>query len=141
MLCTDGRLCHIDFGFIMGRDPKPFPPPMKLCGEMIEAMGGADSEHYTRFRTYSGEAYNILRKSANLIFSLFHLMVSRRGTRTWGCERLGIVHRRRASAQQLTTVLNIAARLLMISPGWRGSARHQGRSGEGHVEAAGEASA
>jgi hypothetical protein len=75
MLCKDGRLFHIDFGFIMGRDPKPFPPPMKLCREMVEAMGGAESEHYVQFRTYCCEAYNILRKSANLILSLFHLMV------------------------------------------------------------------
>ena len=28
------------------RDPKPFPPPMKLCKEMVEAMGGADSKLY-----------------------------------------------------------------------------------------------
>lgn len=26
------------------RDPKLFPPPMKLCREMIEGMGGTDSE-------------------------------------------------------------------------------------------------
>jgi len=35
MLTTEGRLFHIDFGFILGRDPKPFPPPMKLCKEMV----------------------------------------------------------------------------------------------------------
>lgn len=35
MLTTDGRLFHIDFGFILGRDPKPLPPPMKLCKEMV----------------------------------------------------------------------------------------------------------
>jgi hypothetical protein len=40
MLARDGRLFHIDFGYILGNDPKPFPPPMKLCREMIEAMGG-----------------------------------------------------------------------------------------------------
>jgi phosphatidylinositol kinase/protein kinase (PI-3 family) len=31
---------HVDFGFILGRDPKPMPAPMKLTTEMINAMGG-----------------------------------------------------------------------------------------------------
>eukprot|EP00879_Flechtneria_rotunda_P010868 GHRR01011358.1.p1 GENE.GHRR01011358.1~~GHRR01011358.1.p1 ORF type:complete len:821 (+),score=283.38 GHRR01011358.1:733-3195(+) len=74
MLAPDGRLFHIDFGYILGNDPKPFPPPMKLCREMIEAMGGQDSSYYVQFRMFSCEAYNILRKSADLILSLFHLM-------------------------------------------------------------------
>ena len=30
-----GKLFHIDFGYILGRDPKPFPPPMKLSKEMV----------------------------------------------------------------------------------------------------------
>ncbi|KAJ7556484.1 hypothetical protein O6H91_05G085500 [Diphasiastrum complanatum] len=74
LLRDDGRLFHVDFGFILGRDPKPFPPPMKLCKEMVEAMGGAESQHYGRFKSYCCEAYNILRKSSNLILNLFHLM-------------------------------------------------------------------
>ncbi|PNW88579.1 hypothetical protein CHLRE_01g035500v5 [Chlamydomonas reinhardtii] len=74
MLTHDGRLFHIDFGYILGADPKPFPPPMKLCKEMIEAMGGQGSEYYKQFRMYACEAYNILRKRADLILSLFHLM-------------------------------------------------------------------
>lgn len=41
---------------------------------MVEAMGGSDSPYYRAFRTYCCEAYNILRKSASLILSLFHLM-------------------------------------------------------------------
>lgn len=36
---ASGKLFHVDFGFILGRDPKPFPPPMKLCKEMVDAMG------------------------------------------------------------------------------------------------------
>ncbi|ORX92228.1 phosphatidylinositol 3-kinase [Basidiobolus meristosporus CBS 931.73] len=76
LLSPNGRLFHIDFGFILGRDPKPFPPPMKLCKEMVEAMGGQSSPHYQRFKSYCYSAFTILRKSANLILNLFALMVS-----------------------------------------------------------------
>ncbi|RHZ89967.1 hypothetical protein Glove_9g253 [Diversispora epigaea] len=75
LLSPDGNLFHVDFGYILGRDPKPFPPPMKLCKEMVEAMGGANSIHYQRFKNYCYIAFNILRKSANLILNLFALMV------------------------------------------------------------------
>ena len=33
-----------------------------------------NSQHYNRFKSYCCEAYNILRKSSNLILNLFHLM-------------------------------------------------------------------
>ncbi|WVZ98390.1 hypothetical protein U9M48_043844 [Paspalum notatum var. saurae] len=74
LLTDDGHLFHIDFAFILGRDPKPFPPPMKLCKEMVEAMGGAESQYYMRFKSYCCEAYNILRKSSSLVLNLFKLM-------------------------------------------------------------------
>lgn len=35
---------------------------------------GQCSQYYTRFKSYCCEAYNILRKSSNLILNLFHLM-------------------------------------------------------------------
>jgi phosphatidylinositol 3-kinase len=75
LITHDGKLFHIDFGFIMGRDPKPLPPPMKLCKEMVFGMGGHDSPHYVQFKSFACEAYNILRKSGNLILSLVSLMV------------------------------------------------------------------
>lgn len=71
-----GNLFHIDFGFILGRDPKPFPPPMKLSREMVEAMGGASSQAYQKFKSYCFIAFNSLRKNANLILNLFSLMVN-----------------------------------------------------------------
>eukprot|EP01083_Nonionella_stella_P286457 975067_1 len=49
LVTKSGRLFHIDFGFVFGNDPKPFPPPMKLCKEMVEAMGQSDSVHYHKF--------------------------------------------------------------------------------------------
>lgn len=66
---------EVDFGYILGRDPKPFPPPVKVCKEMVDAMGGAQSSHYAKFKNYCFTAFSILRKSANLILNLVALMV------------------------------------------------------------------
>ena len=75
LLAPDGHFFHADFGYILGRDPKPFAPVMKLSKEMVDCMGGVQSEHYQRFRQYCFLAYTALRKSSNLILNLFSLMV------------------------------------------------------------------
>ncbi|XP_076350143.1 phosphatidylinositol 3-kinase 59F isoform X2 [Tachypleus tridentatus] len=75
LLTKTGKLFHIDFGYILGRDPKPLPPPMKLSKEMVEAMGGINSDHYQEFRKQCYTAFLHLRRHANLILNLFSLMV------------------------------------------------------------------
>ncbi len=30
LISSNGKMFHIDFGFILGRDPKPYPPPIKI---------------------------------------------------------------------------------------------------------------
>jgi len=98
LLTKAGVLFHIDFGYILGRDPKPLPPPpMRLSREMVEAMGGSDvasgrlrssqttfisttfvpgmtSVHYQEFRKHCYTAFLHLRRHANLILNLFSLM-------------------------------------------------------------------
>lgn len=74
MMLKQGNLFHIDFGFIFGRDPKPYPPPFRFTKEMADAMGGTESENYAKFRTYCFQAYNLLRKSTPLILNLLELM-------------------------------------------------------------------
>lgn len=76
LLAPDGRFFHVDFGYILGRDPKPFAPQMKLCREMIEGMGGANHPNYLVFKEYSFTAWSTLRKSSNLLLNLFALMQS-----------------------------------------------------------------
>lgn len=76
LLTKTGKLFHIDFGYILGRDPKPMPPPpMKLTREMVEAMGGTSSELYREFLNLSHTAFLHLRRHSNLILNLFSLMV------------------------------------------------------------------
>lgn len=43
---------HIDFGFIFGQDPKPLPSPFRFTRQMADAMGGEDSEHYAKFKSF-----------------------------------------------------------------------------------------
>ncbi|KAH3944722.1 phosphatidylinositol 3-kinase VPS34 [Parastagonospora nodorum] len=74
LLAPDGRFFHVDFGYILGRDPKPFAPQMKLCREMIEGMGGAQHPNYLAFKSYAFTAWSTLRKSSNLLLNLFALM-------------------------------------------------------------------
>lgn len=70
MITNDGRLFHIDFGYILGFDPKPICPDIRLTAEMIDAMGGINSLHYKKFKTYCGRAYNCLRRHAPIFYTL-----------------------------------------------------------------------
>eukprot|EP00019_Armaparvus_languidus_P001069 CAMPEP_0168606302 /NCGR_PEP_ID=MMETSP0420-20121227/16492_1 /TAXON_ID=498008 /ORGANISM="Pessonella sp." /LENGTH=695 /DNA_ID=CAMNT_0008645945 /DNA_START=408 /DNA_END=2493 /DNA_ORIENTATION=+ len=74
LLTDDGKLFHIDFGYILGRDPK-YTISMKLTKEMVEGMGGIDSRHYQQFKLHCCEAYNLIRQSASLLLNLFTLML------------------------------------------------------------------
>lgn len=75
LLTPNGHFFHIDFGFILGRDPKPFAPLIKIAKEMVEGLGGTNSPQYAQFKQYCFTAYMTLRKSSSLVLNLFSLMV------------------------------------------------------------------
>ncbi len=62
LLSNSGHLIHVDFGYILGRDPKIFPPPMRLSKEMVEGMGGTSSQEYQRFREHCYSTFLALRR-------------------------------------------------------------------------------
>eukprot|EP00934_Nitzschia_sp_Nitz4_P003774 Nitzschia sp. Nitz4//scaffold119_size111653//31897//35236//NITZ4_004185-RA/size111653-augustus-gene-0.210-mRNA-1//1//CDS//3329533821//3764//frame0 len=74
MITHSGNFFHIDFGFMFGRDPKPLPPAFRLTREMVEGMGGLESQEYRQFCSLACQAFNALRKSAGLVLNLLHLM-------------------------------------------------------------------
>jgi phosphatidylinositol 3-kinase len=59
LLRDTGQLFHIDFGFIMGRDPKPLPKAMRVSKDM---MGMLDEKRLLHFLRHCFTAFIILRK-------------------------------------------------------------------------------
>jgi phosphatidylinositol 3-kinase len=74
LICPDGRILHIDFGYMFGRDPKPFPPAMKISRDMSEAMGGAKGVLCQQFLEHCWAGYRIVRHHAKLLGHLMALM-------------------------------------------------------------------
>ena len=71
LVCRDGRLLHIDYGFILGDVAKPFSPPIKISNEMIQTIG---KDGLQKICGWAGPAFNSLRKHARLILELLELM-------------------------------------------------------------------
>jgi len=66
----NGVLSHIDFGFILGQDPKFQNTKMRITTGMIDAMGGRSSEGYQRFVELISQSYSKIRLHSSLFFHL-----------------------------------------------------------------------
>tara|TARA_B110000208_G_scaffold189674_2_gene251757 strand:- start:480 stop:2723 length:2244 start_codon:yes stop_codon:yes gene_type:complete len=71
MIKDNGTIFHIDFGYILGQDPKIIRPEIRLTHEMIDAMGGVKSKYYKNFKDYCARAYNCIRKH----YSIFYILL------------------------------------------------------------------
>lgn len=62
MIHRNGKLFHIDYGYILGHDPKLSKTYIRITPEMLDAMGGAKSDKYKEFCELSTTIYNVVRK-------------------------------------------------------------------------------
>lgn len=69
----DAALIHVDFGYILGDDPKHAYTPMRITEGMIDAMGGRESDTFRSFTLVSQQAYTIMRLHSSF---WYHLLVS-----------------------------------------------------------------
>ena len=65
-----GDLFHIDYGYLFGRDPKPFAPPMKLCKEMVEPFKLKASIFACNDDTMDGALYPIFENRCLQFFAI-----------------------------------------------------------------------
>lgn len=76
MVTRDGRLFHIDYGFVLGDDPKPMAAPvMRISPDMVEAIGDVGSEPYAEFEALCTNIYNALRRHVRPIAIMLSLLV------------------------------------------------------------------
>ena len=74
MFDQNGKIFHIDFGYILGKDPHIYFP-FKITKDMVECLGGRDSDNYKIFKQKCKNAYSILRENARTIVNMFYLMI------------------------------------------------------------------
>ena len=74
MITNNGYIFNIDFGYILGNDPKIISPEFRITTEMIDAMGGINSRYYKAFQEYCVKIYNCLRKHTSIILVQLSLL-------------------------------------------------------------------
>ena len=75
MFRKDGHIFHIDFGYILENEPYWNFIPFKISKDMVDYMGGKDSENYKKFTQKCVNAYLELRENARSIINMFYLMI------------------------------------------------------------------
>lgn len=71
MITDDGAIFHIDFGYILGNDTYPITgADIKLNSDMLEVIGGSDSERCQIYLDLCSKGVVLLRKYFNMFFIL-----------------------------------------------------------------------
>lgn len=74
MITKDGRLFHIDYGYILGKDPVFNNPGIRITPEMIDTIGGLSSKYYEQFTETCTKIYNCLRRNIDLIMNMLMML-------------------------------------------------------------------
>lgn len=70
LVCSDAHLVHVDFGFVLGDDPKHAHTPMRITEDMIDAMGGNQSATFVSFVELTQQGYAAMRLHTSFWYHL-----------------------------------------------------------------------
>ena len=70
LVCSDAHLVHVDFGFVLGDDPKHAHTPMRITEDMVDAMGGRQSTTFVSFVKLTQQGYAAMRLHTSFWYHL-----------------------------------------------------------------------
>ena len=65
LIHQNGYFLHCDYSFILGQDPKTYLP-MRITEDMVNGMGGFDSDNFSKFTSLAGAAFAALRQHSSV---------------------------------------------------------------------------
>jgi phosphatidylinositol 3-kinase len=84
MLTKKGEIFHIDYGFILGKDPRPMKSlHMRITEGMVDAIGGYHSDEYVEFQELCYDIYDVLRRHVNTFVCMLSLLPKMNTGGTW----------------------------------------------------------
>ena len=75
LVTKTGKLLHIDFSYLLGDDPKNLEVEMKITEDMLNMLGGTESNSFYQFKRYCKEAYKKIRLRSSLWYILLTYLV------------------------------------------------------------------
>lgn len=79
LLDSEGHLIHIDFGYILSISPKNLgfeTSPFKLTRELVDVMGGVDSDMFGYYKILILKGLLATRKHYEQIVSIVEIMIN-----------------------------------------------------------------
>jgi hypothetical protein len=78
MVSNSGHIVHIDYGYILENPLHSSivnSPVIRISNEMIDFLGGWNSEYYQIFKNYITKVFDLIRLYSDLIFSYYDILV------------------------------------------------------------------
>jgi len=77
MISNNGHIIHIDYGYIL-ENPIHFNivnnPIIRISYEMIDFLGGWNSEYFLIFKNYIAKVFDIIRLYSNIIINFYNIL-------------------------------------------------------------------
>jgi len=71
LVTPKGNLINIDFSYILGADPKFNSAEMKITKDMVDTLGGKESEGFASFQLFCRNAYQKIRRYTSFWYTLY----------------------------------------------------------------------